>query len=360
MTVVDEARDGRELTVDVWYPAEPGPEPQPAEYSLLGLSLASPTALKAPPAGARLGGFPLIVFSHGNGGIRFQSFFLTELLASHGFVVAAPDHTGNTLLALIEADGEQSMQDVFDATLARPPDVSAVIDAMLELDRRPNGRFTGRIDGSSIGVTGHSLGGLTALTMAAGYAGSLASAPEVSLPEGFEPISPDPRVDAIAPIAPATDFLGNEELARIHTPALVVGGTLDRTTPIVPDSQRAFGRTRGAPRVRVDVIDAGHFSFTNVCTMIDVAEEAGFDLDLVDALFGGPLNEGCGPDFLPVGEVHRLTSLFVTAFFKRELTPTGSTAFDRFLTRGYAREREPAAVLMRASGAGALETHPSQ
>ena len=44
------------------------------------------------------GPYPLIVFSHGNGGLGVQSFFLTEYLASHGYVVVCPDHTGNSLL----------------------------------------------------------------------------------------------------------------------------------------------------------------------------------------------------------------------------------------------------------------------
>ena len=38
------------------------------------------------------GRFPLVVFSHGYGGLRTQSSFLTAHLASWGFVVAAPDH----------------------------------------------------------------------------------------------------------------------------------------------------------------------------------------------------------------------------------------------------------------------------
>ena len=33
------------------------------------------------------GRFPLVLFSHGNGGIRFQSFFFAAHLASHGYVV---------------------------------------------------------------------------------------------------------------------------------------------------------------------------------------------------------------------------------------------------------------------------------
>jgi predicted dienelactone hydrolase len=33
--------------------------------------------------------------------VRFQSYFLCEHLASHGFVVVAPDHIGNTTIDLV-------------------------------------------------------------------------------------------------------------------------------------------------------------------------------------------------------------------------------------------------------------------
>ena len=53
--------------------------------------------LDAEPA---LGGpWPIILFSHGNQGIKEQSFFLTEHLASHGYLVVAPDHQYNTAIA---------------------------------------------------------------------------------------------------------------------------------------------------------------------------------------------------------------------------------------------------------------------
>ena len=37
-------------------------------------------------------GWPLIVFSHGSGGMRNGYVFLTEMLASHGYIVMAADH----------------------------------------------------------------------------------------------------------------------------------------------------------------------------------------------------------------------------------------------------------------------------
>ena len=42
------------------------------------------------------GPWPLALFSHGHQGYAENSSFLMAHLASHGWVVAAPDHTGNT------------------------------------------------------------------------------------------------------------------------------------------------------------------------------------------------------------------------------------------------------------------------
>src|ERR687891_1264094 len=97
--MMDPARGGRTLTVDIWYPADPGSDAPTAELDLLLTRLELPGVLADPPA-AR-GSFPLVIFSHGNGGVRFQSWFLMQALASHGFVVAAPDHAGNTALDAI-------------------------------------------------------------------------------------------------------------------------------------------------------------------------------------------------------------------------------------------------------------------
>ena len=41
--------------------------------------------------------YPLLIFSHGAGGTRQQSAKLIEHLSSWGFVVASPDHAGNSM-----------------------------------------------------------------------------------------------------------------------------------------------------------------------------------------------------------------------------------------------------------------------
>ena len=49
--------------------------------------------------------FPVVIFSHGKGGLRQQSTFYTAVLASHGYVVVSPDHEGDTIVELLRKDG---------------------------------------------------------------------------------------------------------------------------------------------------------------------------------------------------------------------------------------------------------------
>lgn len=312
----DATRD-RTLPVHVWYPVAPvraqGP---PAVYSLLILELESKLAIEDAPI-ARRGFFPLVLFSHGNGGIAIQSIFLTEMLASHGFVVVAPDHVGDTFLDaflgnLDEAALLQSAQD-------RPRDVSFLIDRMLARSSDPADRFHRALNPFAIGVTGHSFGGFTALAVAAGFDGDAAGEFGFEVPEGFEPYPADPRVRAIVPIAPASTPLSNRELARIRVPTLLVGGTRDGTTPLVPEVTRPFDVIRVRPLYRADLRDAAHFSFTNVCDVIALATDAGLPPELISDALGGAYEEGCAPDLLPIEEAHRLTNLVTVSFLRRYL-----------------------------------------
>lgn len=113
-------------------------------------------------ASPREGTFPLLVFSHGNGGLRHQNIFQCDHLASHGYIVASPDHTGNAGVTVLpdrivpydRGGRPRSMAD-------RPRDVSLVIDEVLALSKKDGGWLAGRVAGEQIGVFGHSFGGLT-------------------------------------------------------------------------------------------------------------------------------------------------------------------------------------------------------
>jgi len=324
--MVDPARSNRTLTVDIWYPADKRAEAPTASLDLVLTRLELP-GVQADPQAAR-GSFPLVVFSHGNGGVRFQSWFLMQALASHGFVVAAPDHAGNTALDAIAGTADP----ISVAATNRPRDVSFVIDQMLARDRDPADPLHRRIDERDIAVVGHSFGGFTALATAG----------------GFVDYQPDPRVDAIVPIAPATFGLTDAQLASIDVPTLLMGGTSDTVVPIEPGIVRAWDLVSGRPEYRVDMVAAGHNSFTNVCDIRDAYVAAGVGQPIL-GFVEAQAEDGCAPELLPIEEAHRVTDLYVVSFLTEELT--ASSGYSRYLTPGYAERHDlPVKLLVKPEG----------
>jgi hypothetical protein len=113
----------------------------------------------------------------------------------------------------------------------------------------------------------------------------------------------------------------------------VIGGTADITVPIEPSSVRAFELPSARPRYRVDVHDAGHNSFTNICDFFDVLLGAGVPPSLLEFLLGSA-DEGCAPELIPIEEAHRVTSLYAVAFLQRNLAH--DPRYQRYLDRGHA------------------------
>jgi predicted dienelactone hydrolase len=293
--VVDQARANRRLTVDVWYPApreSVGGLPK-SVINVISIPFPSPTAYAEPPV-ARHGVFPLVVFSHGSGGFRYQSWFLMEHLASHGFIVASPDHAGNTA-----ADGIFGVSEpLVVAQRNRPLDVSLVISHMLRRGRTHRDLFEGHVRRSRVAVVGHSLGGFTAIANAVGWSD----------------VPSDPRIDAIVAIAPDTSSFTDGQLAAIDVPSLWLGGTNDVSVPLDPSTTRAWSLLRRLPRWRIDIRGAGHSSFTNSCELLWIL------VPVVPPNRLGPLvtraKEACGPDLLPIDVAHRVTNATTVSFLK--------------------------------------------
>lgn len=299
---------GRVLPVDVWYPADPGDATgaTPAAYPFPGLEVPSETALADVPVAE--GPFPLVVYSHGNGGLRYVSAFLTEHLASHGFVVMAPDHVGNTAIDAFAGTSTDRAQ----VALDRPADVSAVIDAVLAGGPGLQD-VTPQVDAEEIGVIGHSFGGLTALTMAS----------------GFGEVPADERVDAVVGMAAASMALDDAALAAIDVPTLLLSGTADETVPVAENTERPWELVRGRPLVRADVADAGHQSFTDVCSYQDqLAAMPEAPPVLVEAVDEYAM-QGCTPELIDIDEAHRIIRRVTTAFLLEELD--GQTQFATLL-----------------------------
>jgi predicted dienelactone hydrolase len=286
LSLTDPARS-RTFSVEVWYPVDPAAtDGSPNEYEVTAgfgvlATLESPARRDAAPAGG--GPWPLVIFSHGFGGLRTQSFFWCEHLASHGFVVAAPDHPGNTIGDVIFGGGDAAQ-----SAMDRPLDVQHTLDRLLAGDA--GAPFA--VDGERVAVTGHSFGGWTSLEVA----------------------RRDPRFKVVVPLAPGfkegatPDFVA--ELAR---PIALFGGSEDDTTPFDTDQLRPY-ELAAPPKLLVEILGAGHLDFSNLC---EIALAAQF------------VDDGCDPALIEPREVHTRVMTVGTAFLRRFLS--GETGYDAWL-----------------------------
>jgi predicted dienelactone hydrolase len=190
----------RRVVVRLWYPSDgsEGLAPAPwsedveriadamARYGGLPnwmfdhLPLVESNAAWAPPLSAERDTYPVVFFEHGRAGWRAINSFLTEDLASHGYVVVAVEHP-YTALVTVFADGEVApfLEDALpagddpaevaasQATVQQwGEDVRFVADA-LRIGLVP--QLAGRLELDRVGVAGHSTGGASALDLCASW-----------------------------------------------------------------------------------------------------------------------------------------------------------------------------------------------
>ena len=235
----------RPLKVEVWYPAQlaNGVKESVTYEEVMGtandtLRPLTPFTFKgrASRDAAPLttdGVFPLLVVAHGYVGSRYLMTYLTENLASKGYVVVAIDHTDSTF-----KDASP-----FQSTLVnRAKDISFILNQVANLGSSKNKNFlSGLVDSENIGIIGYSMGGYGVLNVAgAGYSDGLVGF-FTSMTGGSKAItelamsSPDfpkvdPRIKAVVAFAPwgmERGIWDAEGLKGLKIPTFFVAGSQD-------------------------------------------------------------------------------------------------------------------------------------
>lgn len=238
-----------DVTFDVWYPAPDATEGQPTEgVDLQQFVPESVTAVlgEIPWEGWDSGAvrdapvrngpdpYPVLVFSHGFGGMRYQSTDLTVHLASRGYVVVAADHAGRMLGDILPC--------LFTPALAgcdlsgfgndpAPADIAVVMD-WLEDDAGP---LAGHLDLDRMGLFGHSAGANSTVTVG----------------------NADGRFDLLLPMS------SGGAVTR-DVPAVFLDGTCDGVVPVASTTASAAASVDAS---LFHVVGAGHLAFSDLCQL---------------------------------------------------------------------------------------------
>ena len=284
-----ESREGFDLPVQVWFPALEATDDTHVYDELVpggAYDRADPDC-SVP--------HPVMVFSHGNSGIRYQTFSVMEFLATHGWIVVAPDHVDNTFL-----DFDMDLWPRI--AMRRPHDIADAYDWLATEVAAPASDLYGCADpAAGYAVMGHSFGGFTTYAVAgASYdMDALAAVCAADPVEGCDAVDQwfadhpgesvsdrsDPRAWAAVSWAPAWhDYFS--DMTAITVPILVVGADRDTLTTWDHDVQPSYAALTAVPRYLGGLENAGHYSFTDFCDLLPASG-----------------NNGCEEDFRPPGEV---------------------------------------------------------
>jgi predicted dienelactone hydrolase len=311
----------RTLVTEIWYPASQTGRDVPVDTT------GSP--------------YPVVIHSHGFLDSRVGEAFVSQHLASRGYIVAATDYP----LSHGAAPGGATVSDVHN----QPGDWSFVLDGVLS-------ELGDAADSGRIGASGLSLGGLT--TFLVTYHRDLR----------------DPRIRAALPMAAPGCLFTRRFFRTSEVPLLILHGDSDLIVPFRGNGRRGYRRAF-RPKFLVQLRDGSHTGFSGFATMFDPSQHfdgigcaaLGGDSGLFDPnanpfeALGGrsegilpdgghcPLPcQGAVPDGPSMGALrhHELTRMVATAFFDAYLK--GDDTARCFLRHTLRRENDD--VLVRSRG----------
>lgn len=217
---------------------------------------------------------PITVVSHGLGSSPGAFAYLGEHLASHGFAVAIPQHIGSgeqQFEALLT--GLTSSNVTLTEFVERPLDVKQTLN---ELEQLSQTALAGKLDLQRVGIMGHSFGGYTTLVNAGAplnlnrLFAQCPSAIRLNLSVSLQclnqvlpffdtSILSDSRIKAAIAINPLTSLVfGPESMGAVKVPTMLIGGTKDILTPLVPEQVHPFLWLQTPDKYLVNVDPCGH------------------------------------------------------------------------------------------------------
>lgn len=255
-------KEARTLVTEIWYPAADDTRGKPktkfTDFIPGGVSPQLEMMLKTAyklstddlnraffteavrDAKVRDGRFPVVFFSHGNRGLRFQNTFWCDQLASHGYIVVSADHTGNAGVTILKGkpilfqptERAHSAED-------RPKDISFLIDQVTKWNEGGDARFARHMDLQKIAAAGMSFGSYTAIKVA----------------------DADKRIKAVVAMA----YAPAEGHTNLEVPTLLMLGAKDQT--IGDEGNAAIRANYGVhqgPAELLELKNGGHYSFSDM------------------------------------------------------------------------------------------------
>lgn len=254
-------KESRTLVTEIWYPATDDAKSLPKnkftdfipggltpQYeSLLKLAYKKSSAeinalywnSAVRDARVREGKFPVVIFSHGNGGTRMQNTFWCDYLASHGYIIVSADHTANARVTVIKGKPVIYQTDQREnSAIDRPKDMSFLLDQMTLWNGGADSRFSGKLDLTKPVAAGMSFGSMTAIRVA----------------------DTDPRFKAVIAMSGAPETHTN-----LTVPSLYMLGTEDSTIKAAGNERiRGVYAKHTRDGFLLELKNGGHYSFTDI------------------------------------------------------------------------------------------------
>lgn len=239
LELVDATRAGRRLKVDLWYPAATAAGGTPVTYegSLTAEPPAAPTRFSRPGIAVRdakraAGPFPLVVVSHGYDNESVLLSWLTENLASKGYVVAAIRHMDPPITERTRFP---------EVLMNRPADVAYVTGSL----QRSLGDEK-LVDPARTAFVGYSMGGYGVLSVAG------------ALPNDALRVSGLKALVGLAPAGARFGVWGADGVAPITVPMLLISGDRDQTVDYSSGARVFFDQAIHSNRYLLTYLGGGH------------------------------------------------------------------------------------------------------